>query len=211
LSEQGRSGGQYQVNRQHEFWHWFSEHQGELFEFETDRERIFDEVAAQLRKVDPDLTFEFGPEGPTREFVISAGGLKHAFPAVVSLANAAPQLDRWKVIAFRPRRPLHSAVEFRGRRVSPDDVYFSLLASGSTPGIYLFIPGFQDEDADLTQIGYLLLDVTLGEYDVEARLGLIKMLSPDARTEGKRYSLAELPVRFDELVDRLAGRSGKPS
>jgi hypothetical protein len=35
------------------------------------------------------LLFEFGPRGSTREFVISAAGIKDAFPGVVRLANAA--------------------------------------------------------------------------------------------------------------------------
>jgi hypothetical protein len=46
---------------------------------------------------------------------------------------------------------------------------------------------------------------------VETRLGLIKMLSPDTRTEGDRYPLRKLPTLFDRLVTRLEGRSGRPS
>jgi hypothetical protein len=198
-----------------EFWDWFIQHEGELFNLDPDREdereRIFDELASELQKVDPDLTFEFGPNEPRREFVISAGGIKRAFPAVASLVDAAPALDRWQVTAFRPRRTPSNVVEFRGKRVYLRDVQFSLLDNGKMAGIYVFIPGFQEGDADLKQIGYLLLDETLGEYDVESRLGLIKMLPPDTRTEGTRYRLAELPVRFDELVSRLEERSGTPS
>jgi hypothetical protein len=102
-------------------------------------------------------------------------------------------------------------VEFRGKRVEPKDVQFSLLDNGKTAGIYLFIPGFRENDPDLKQIGYLLLDETLGEYDVESRLGLIKMLSPETRTDGVRYPLSELAARFDELVAQLEGRSGRLS
>jgi hypothetical protein len=201
------------MTAQEEFWNWFTQHESELFDFdprrETERERIFDELASELQKVDPELTFEFGPNAPRREFVISAGGIKRAFPSVVSLAKAAPALDRWKVTAFRPRRPPH-IVEFRGRRVDPKDVQFSLLDNGKTAGIYLFIAGFGENDSDLKQIGYLLLDETLGEYDVEVRLGPIKMLSPETRTGGVRYPLDQLAARFDELVSQLEGRSGKP-
>ena len=95
--------------------------------------------------------------------------------------------------------------------MSPKDVQFSLLDNGTTAGIYLFIPGFRDEDTDLKQIGYLLLDEALGEYDVEARLGLIKMLPSDTQRKGERYPLTELPIRFDELVYRLEGRTGRTS
>jgi hypothetical protein len=194
---------------QEEFWAWFLQHEAELFDFESDRDRLFDRLAAALRKVNPDLVFEFGPKQTKREFVISAGGIKSAFPAVVEIVNAAPILDRWQVTAFRPRRTPLSSVEFRGKRVYPKDVQFSLLNSGKTAGIYLFIPGYQEGDVDLKQIGYLLLDEALGEYDVESRLGLIKILSPQTPTDGERYPLGDLPAQFDELVSRLEGRSGR--
>lgn len=199
------------MSDQQQFWSWFKHHEAELLDFEADRERIFDQLAVELRKVDPNLTFEFGPKDEKREFVISAGGIKAAFPAVSALARAAPALDRWQITAFRPRRKSASPVEFRGKRVDPNDVQFSLLDNGKIAGVYLFIPGFVEGDADLKQIGYLLLDETLGEYDVETRLGLIKMLAPDANTSTQRFPLSELPGRFDELAVRLEGHTGKPS
>jgi len=194
-----------------EFWDWFIQHEVDLFDFEADREKIFDQLAAELQKVDPDLTFEIGPKGTRREFVISAGGIKRAFPAVASLVDSSPILDRCQVTAFRPRRTPPNIVEFGGKRVHPKDVQFSLLDDGKTAGVYIFIPGFREDDVDLKQIGYLLLDDTLGEYDVESRLGLIKMLSTDTHTDEERYPLAELAARFDELVSQLEGHSGKPS
>jgi hypothetical protein len=196
---------------QAKFWKWFVEHEAELFDFESDQERIFRQLAAALHRVHPHLTFEFGPKGAKREFVISAGGIKSAFPAVVALANAAPELPRWQVTAFHPRRsPLH-VVEIEDKRINPDDVHFSLLHNGTTAGIRLFVPGFREGDTVLTQLIYLLLDGTLGEYDVETRLGLIKILPPETATDGERYPLAELPERFDALVAKLEGKSGKPS
>src|SRR5260370_5887295 len=70
------------MTSQQEFWKWFSEHEGELFDFEADQERTFDRLASQLKKIDSNLTFEFGPKRDAkREFVISAGGIKRAFSA----------------------------------------------------------------------------------------------------------------------------------
>lgn len=197
------------MNAEEAFWNWFVLHESELFNLrldrEEERERIFDELAAQLQKVHPDLTFELGlgPHEARREFVISAGGIKRAFPKVSSLAGAAPPLDRWKVIGFRPRRNAVNVFEFRGKRVDPKDVQFTLLSNGKMLGVRLFIPGYQETDADMKQIGYLLLDESLGEYDVESRLGLIEMLSPETRTEGPRHPFAELPKQFDELAASL--------
>jgi len=191
------------------------QHEEELFELDTgreaERERIFDEVATELQRCDPDLSFELGPKQRRREVVISASGIKSAFPAVVSLVYAAPATKRWRVTAFRPRRTAADVVEFRGKRVHPKDVQFSLLDNGKIAGIYLFIPGYREDDSDLKQIGYLLLDEVIGEYDVETRMGPIKMFPPHALTDGERYPLADLPARFDALVALLERHSGKPS
>jgi hypothetical protein len=58
-----------------EFWQWFGRNHNLLFNFERDREAVFDQLAAAMHKVHPSLTFEFGPKsGGQREFVISADG-----------------------------------------------------------------------------------------------------------------------------------------
>jgi hypothetical protein len=190
-----------------DFWDWFVRHEAKLFNFrgdqEDERENLFGELAAQLQKVHPELAFEFGPNEARRDFVISAGGIRAAFPSVASLVGAAPVLDRWRIIAFRPRRSPVNAVEFRGKRVNPKDVQFTLLSDGRMPGVRLFIPGYQETDSDMKAIGYLLLDESLGEYDVETQLGMIQMLSPETRTDERRYPFAELPKQFDELLASL--------
>src|SRR5215469_12898994 len=186
------------------FWNWFIQHEVELFEFDPDREaqreELFDRLAAEIQKVHPDLTFEFGPKGSRREFVISAGGIATAFPAVISVAQAAPSLDRWHFTAFRPRRWPISVVEIGGKRIDPRDVQFSLLDNGKMVGLYLFIPGFQESDVDTKQIGYLLLDEALGEYDVETRLGSHQ----DALT-GHTYPRRKIPFTRTALFVRGGG------
>jgi hypothetical protein len=194
-----------------DFWHWFLHHQHELLSFEQDRDRIFDSLASQLRKIDSRLVFEFGPREVKREFVISADGILAAFPAVVSLVDAAPDMPDWKITAFRPRRAAMSIIEIQEKRVDPKLVEFSLLHNDQVAGIRLFIPSFQEEDAGWKAIGYLLLDEALGEYDVETRLGLIKMYSPNASTAETRYPFELLPRLFDQLIAKIEGKSGKPS
>jgi hypothetical protein len=188
------------------FWKWFLRHEDEFFRFDSaavaERERLFDNLAAELRKVDGDLTFEFGPKDEKREFVISADGLKRAFPAVAALVAAAPKLARWDVIGFRPRRP-PCIIEINGKRVDPSDVYFTLLDNGKRAGIRLFVPGFSENEAGLKQMGYLFLDGALGEYDVETELGFIEVLPSNSKTEGERCPLADLPSKFDALVRQL--------
>ena len=68
------------IGPEEKFWQWFDAHQDQLFNFELDRERIFDELSSRLNCVHPELTFEFGPEKDKREFVISAGGIRWPSP-----------------------------------------------------------------------------------------------------------------------------------
>ena len=79
-----------------EFWRWFEKNDASLFDFEKDQKAVFDRLTTAMHRVHPSLTFEFGPkQGDSREFVISADGIKDAFPKVISLHAAAPKLPRW--------------------------------------------------------------------------------------------------------------------
>lgn len=188
------------------FWEWFEKHQDELFDFELDRERIFDRLSNRLARVHRDLTFEFGPkEDDHREFVISAGGLKRAFPAVSSLVSAAPHLNFWRIIAFRPRRYPLNRIQIGDKCIEPDDLEFSLFTASSAIGVQLFLPGFREDDVILKQIGYLMLDEALGEYDVETRIGPIKFLPRESPRAIDRHPFSELPRHFDQLALSLAG------
>jgi hypothetical protein len=74
------------ASKYQKFWKCFNANEDEVFNFEADQERVFDKLAAQLQRVHSSLTFEFSSvTDGMREFVISAGGLKEAFPEVVAL------------------------------------------------------------------------------------------------------------------------------
>jgi hypothetical protein len=203
-----------QKSSPHTFWSWFQDHEEQLFalniENEEEREKLFDELARELQKVERDVTFEFGPAQSVREFVLSAGGIKRAFPAVLLLTKAAPPLARWKITAFRPRRDTGYAIQIGDTLVDPAQVEFILLNNGKRAALELFIPGMTD-DVAYKEIGYLLLDAALGEFDVETNLDGIDMLPITVHTEGKRHAFRELPALFDQLIARLDGRSEKPS
>jgi len=194
------------------FWRWFRKNEAELFDFELNQEPVFDRLSTELHRVHRNLTFEFGPKDDQRakrEFVISAGGIRDAFASVVALATSAPPLDRWKVTAFRPRRSPLCSIQIDVTQIGPEQVEFSLLDNGRIAGVYLYIPGYVEENINYRQIGYLMLDEALGEYDVETGIGLIEMFPFEAASEFKRYPFTQLPELFDK-VDRLKGRTGRP-
>lgn len=180
-----------------DFWKWFRSNEDTLFNFEKNRERTFDKLAAQMHKLNPSLTFEFGPiEDGKREFVISADGIKEAFPEVEAVYGSAPSLPRWKFTKFRPRRkPMD--VNYGG--VSVPAVTTQLSRNGQLVDVTVFIATYSESKRkEYTAIAFLLLDGALGEYDVEMRVGQIQIEAapkPTART----CSLETLAKSFDAL------------
>jgi len=153
--------------------------------------------------VHPDLVFEFSSvsEG-RREFIVSAGGIKSAFPEVTALVRAAPALPRWQVIAFRQRQDVPE-IRCGDKALNRDEVFFDYVPTGDKIDLLLFIPGLADSSQEaltgLKTIGYLLLDTTVGEYDVETKIAGIRMLDASEFPERRKIPLRELPSVVDKL------------
>ncbi|RYY01280.1 MAG: hypothetical protein EOO53_18545 [Gammaproteobacteria bacterium] len=183
------------------FWKWFKKNEAIIFEFEKDQERVFDLLSNEMHKVNPNLTFEFGPKiNNQREFIISSDGIKEAFPKVESLYSAAPSsLSKWIIIKFRPRREPFD-IEYNGISVEAASVLVNLYPDGNKIGVTLIIPSYTEADSKIfTGIAYLILDQALGEYDVETKVGFIQVKS-SAPSTTKTYSLTELPKEFDKAL-----------
>jgi hypothetical protein len=188
--------------RAKEFWKWVGSHEQEVF-FERDTERIFDAVHQQLRRVNEDLCFEFGPiENGRREFTITAEGISSAFDAVRALVRNAPSAP-WNVRAFRQRqRPLLD-VRVGEVDMKAEDVSFAWVQDGGQIAIILYIPGMKHEPERLRmnflQVGYLLLDAAVGEFDVTTRISGIEMKAPEEDPDYEKSPLLQLA----DLVDSL--------
>ena len=186
------------------FWKWFQKNEEGLFHFEKDRERIFDELSIEMRKVSQDLTFEFGPvtgEGK-REFVISAGGIKNAFPQVESLAESAPDLEKWIFVKYRQRREPLNDLEFGGVSIAANDVHFKMFQDGEKVGIVLFFADQNEAQSDIyANIGYLMLDEALGELDIETKVGFIEFHNRESEYFEGSQLLLELAEAFDSYFE----------
>lgn len=190
------------------FWKWFISNEKDLYDFESNQEAVFDRLTKEMHKVHEDLTFEFSPvrENGTREFVISAGGIKEAFPAVESLHDSAPKLARWNVLKYRQRRSPLNDLDFGGRRTKAKEVHYLIFKDDDPEkvGIMLFLDGYINDEQDLTwkQIGYLFLDEALGEYDVEMHVGAIVFFDRESEYYEHASPLAELADHFDRKLGR---------
>lgn len=185
------------------FWAWFEKNEAKLFEFERNQEVAFGKLKAEMAKVHPDLTFEFGPvEEGRREFVISADGLRDAFPAVESLHASAPHLSRWTFVKFRPRR-LPMAVHLGYLQLEPSDVEVAVEADGDKAGFTVFVRGYNDaRRKEFAQAAFLMLDQAIGEYDMETKVGFIEVKSFEQESSYQRHSLEKLSKMFDEFMKR---------
>ena len=197
----GCSGGYTQSSKEDAFWRWFQTNEKRLFDLETDRERIFDDLAAQLHRVNAGLTFEFGPkENGIREFVISADGIKDVFPSVVALADAAPKLPRWQIVKFRPRRSF-GPMSLNGLTISTDQVDFTIEPDGEKIGITLFIDGYKETEHErYAAVAFLMLDHALGEYDIETKVGGIDFKNRNANSNLPKQPFATLVKTFDAFA-----------
>jgi hypothetical protein len=178
-------------SREERFWLWFQKHSDRLLRFEVDRERVFDELAGALHRVDKGLMFEFGPvRNGRREFVVSADGIREHFPAVRRLVEAAPSLQEWTITPFRPPASLDLVVEYGGVSLGPDDVWFLAQPDRDRVGLTLFVKGLTEENSrTLGSAGFILLDNALGEYAVETHVGFIEWrpLPEDPAAEGLSF------------------------
>jgi hypothetical protein len=191
------------VTKEESFWRWFQKNGDRMYSFEKDQERALDDLSAAMKKVDAALTFEFGPvrSDGKREFVISAGGIKTAFPAVEALYASAPKMEQWAIVKFRPRRTPINDLEFSGKKIRSKDVRYLLFRDENPAkvGVMLFLGGYKDEEKSaFGQMGYLFLDEALGEYDVEMKLGAIVFQGDDSKYIDRSHPLLELPQAFDE-------------
>ena len=156
------------------FWKWFQEHEDEIFHFEANQERVFDKLASRLNRIHKDLVFEFSSvEDGRGEFTVSAAGMRNAFPEVTALVRAAPALLRWQIKAFRQRHEV-PAIHCGDKILERDVVFFDYVPAGDKINVTVFMPGLANGSANditgLKTIGYLFLDATIGEYDVETKL-----------------------------------------
>lgn len=175
-----------------QFWRWFCENEPWLFELEADQERIFDELSAQLRNYKDGLTFEISArQDGMREFIISADGIRDSFPSVMALADAAPDLKQWHVIAFRPRMDDYTrySLDYAGDQFDPKSIWFQARIEDGSFDVIFYHQGYSDESRNRIISGtYILLDMAIGEFDVVTGIRYIdhQQLPGDPEAEGLR-------------------------
>lgn len=159
------------------FWQWFQANLPALQQHVPQDDDILAALAAQAKTINEHLLIEIQPgEDTPYQLLISADGFRSAFPDVIGLFRCAPEIANWRVIPFRPRMDIQHHLHFEGKHISADSLWYRTEILDGVPAIYLYIDGLTEDNSDeLSGATYSLLDMALGEYDVETKIGLIEL------------------------------------
>lgn len=194
------------------FWKWFEANSQALLRAPIGPGPEFHELGRRIRKVHPELVFEMGgPPDQPRQLVISAGGVRSVFHVVEELVDLAPKVPGWQIIRFKPREPNYANHSIRMNEVTvgPENIRFVLLAGWDKSGrefqlaVDLFIDGCTHEgQQEFVGLAFILLDGALGEYDVEMKMGRMRVRpSTEAPPHADRW--ANFVTSFDEAFEKL--------
>ncbi len=176
------------------FWDWFTKNENAYFHFENDQDILFTKLQAELEKIHPNLVFEFSSvlEDGTREFVISADGIKSIFPIVIDLVKQAPILNNWKIIAFRQPKTNSTRIHYQNIIVDFNDVFFRYAKNNGKICLELNIRNFH-ESPEWNAAIFILLDKIIGEYHTEMSLGYIDKKVLNESEINTLYPIEALP------------------
>ncbi len=186
-----------------EFWIWFQQNSNRYYHLEEQNpQELFSALALKLTTIHPDLSFEFSSikDNGKREFVVTANGMRSAFPFVKKLVEAAPVMEDWDIIAFRQRKPGFDDVSIGQFTLSSSEIYFEYDLNQSKIDLRLFLSDYNGESIFGNAV-FLLLDRLLGEYDVETKIGTIDLENIILRSD-TALKLEDLPLIVDEYYKR---------
>jgi hypothetical protein len=112
----------------------------------------------------------------------------------------APPIANLKVTAFKPRMRGDFVIDIGGQQIGCENLSYRLHPDGRIFGLEVFL------DADLNEemrgrIGFIALDVWLGEYDVATGLSWIEF-KPGRPADAQ--PIEDLPQDFDSRKPQVA-------
>ncbi len=206
--------GQYRAEEhspESRFWTWFNSHQSTYAQLDpTNLEDWFATLGEKLSEIDEDLVFELSsaPEHGKHMLVISGDGMRRAFPAVVSLVDAAPDLPDWEIVAFRQPNQMDAfSVDIADFRLTPGDVKFSFTPIEAGLELHLYIHNYDRNQPHHYLACMILLESLLGENDVATKIQYHDMGTLSEAEEPDSLPAIEiLPVLIEDMRQgRLEG------
>lgn len=161
---------------------------------------VMQQVQRALNKQHRGVLAEIGPAGVDRLLVLTADGDRKLFPMILKLFAARPDVEGWKIVAFRQRESNRPMLTFSmsDRELDPATLRYVADRNEGKLDIKLYVPGYAEGEKTLGTMAFLALDHTVGEYDVETKIGGITLL-PAEHVPANAHALDDLPVDVDAI------------
>ncbi|MHC1776436.1 MAG: hypothetical protein AB9834_13620 [Lentimicrobium sp.] len=204
------SGNKSEIQLSEQFWSWFKENNNKyLFLNQIDpieiKEKLVDEFAEQLHRFCDELFFEIGghPNDQKVELIITAEGVFKNFEKVELLVNSAPQMEDWKIIAFKPPMGKGFKTAIDGKEFDPSKIIFIPLNNEEDPkgvGIHVCYPDYTKEERPTFVNGtYIALDCLIGEKSTTLDIDYLDVIrTPDNISEYDIRHLEDIQEYIDE-------------
>jgi hypothetical protein len=186
-----------------QFWNWFKDN-NKAYTFlnsvgEEGKETLLNDFLEQLHKYCDNIYFEIGgyPD-EDQELIITAEGNKDYFNKVEELVNAAPKIDRWAFIAFKPPMPDNFTSKWDDLELNTENMWFFPLSNDKNQNLGIRVC-FNNQDLvkdnnSLTPLLYKMLDTIVGEKSFALDIHYVDTdLLPDNPEEEGLYPILELP------------------
>jgi hypothetical protein len=188
-----------------EFWSWLSANSERLFQMmKGDSVAVITEMGGEMQKTAPGVQCEgmHGNDDPYASLIISADGHVDKLELVKSIVKSAPDLPRWKVIAFRQRGLIADiGISVHGVSVKADDVFFRAFTGGNGElGVKLFVRGVEDIEDPRGHAAILLMDHAIGELDSMTTIQSLQFGLME-EPEDQYRNLTDLAGFLDEVKD----------
>jgi hypothetical protein len=119
------------------FWDWFLLNEDRIFQQDPLDDGTVDELKDNLSKMSSHIAVEITSivEGK-RELAFSTMADQELMPVVEALGDAAPEIPRWTIYKYKPRRGLPTA-RFKDRYIKAENIRYQMIEFRSNLAIIL--------------------------------------------------------------------------
>ena len=195
------------MNKTEIFWKWFLENKSKfdninnLNEEETDY--LLEEMLDELKKYSNGVFFEIGghPDELTKELIFTDEGDLEYFDDVELLVKAAPQIDKWEIIAFKQPLNEEFATNWHGIKLNTEEMFFKIVSDEETfeDGVKICLSNYDKvkNEEMLETIVLKMLDSIIGEVNLAKKIDYIEISGYD-RNDLEQRPVNELLKYIDE-------------
>ncbi|MBS0416184.1 MAG: hypothetical protein JSR66_00615 [Proteobacteria bacterium] len=195
------------LNHASVFWSWFVANEHLYRDIEVrEKEQLLENLLGRLQTFCAQLWFEIGGglTGP-RELVITAEGRVEAFPLLLELTRAAPEITGWQVVAFKQPQGFDFVTHYEDIVVAPAATWFLPLFAEKDPGSLGLRIAFahfeQKKKRQFLAAAHVMLEAGLGELAAAQEVDHVEVCQAPSSPEGSGYRILR------SLREYLNGRS----